>query len=145
MFGYKGKVVRQASKDTDYLVDNPVPALSYHRQGPRPPGLQPAVTLEEGLRRSLLWYTENRVGGGLLMRVSIIGMGYVGLVTGVCLAEKGHRSICVDVDQKKVECIQRRASRHFETRPRSMVLEETSVGRLQATTEPCRCVSRKPT
>lgn len=36
------------------------------------------------------------------MRVSVIGAGYVGLVTGVCLAEKGHQVICVDVDQDKV-------------------------------------------
>ena len=39
------------------------------------------------------------------MKVSIIGTGYVGLVTGVCLAEKGHYSICVDVDQEKVDKI----------------------------------------
>ncbi len=39
------------------------------------------------------------------MRVSIIGTGYVGLVTGVCLAEKGHQVICVDVDQTKIERI----------------------------------------
>jgi UDPglucose 6-dehydrogenase len=39
------------------------------------------------------------------MRVSIIGTGYVGLVSGVCLAEKGHRVICVDVAGEKVEKI----------------------------------------
>lgn len=36
------------------------------------------------------------------MKVSIIGAGYVGLVTGVCLAETGHQAICVDVDKEKV-------------------------------------------
>ena len=36
------------------------------------------------------------------MKISIIGSGYVGLITGVCLAEKGHSIICVDVDHKKV-------------------------------------------
>jgi UDPglucose 6-dehydrogenase/GDP-mannose 6-dehydrogenase len=36
------------------------------------------------------------------MRVSIIGTGYVGLVTGVCLADKGHHVVCVDVDEEKV-------------------------------------------
>ena len=35
------------------------------------------------------------------MRISVIGTGYVGLVSGVCLAEKGHNVICVDVDQEK--------------------------------------------
>lgn len=39
------------------------------------------------------------------MNLSIVGAGYVGLVTGACLAEKGHRVICVDNDPGKVEAI----------------------------------------
>lgn len=39
------------------------------------------------------------------MRVAIVGMGYVGLVTGVCLAEKGHRVTCVDLDEEKVRAV----------------------------------------
>jgi UDPglucose 6-dehydrogenase/GDP-mannose 6-dehydrogenase len=39
------------------------------------------------------------------MNVSIIGTGYVGLVTGACLAEKGHRCVCVDQDASKIESI----------------------------------------
>jgi UDPglucose 6-dehydrogenase/GDP-mannose 6-dehydrogenase len=39
------------------------------------------------------------------MNVSIVGTGYVGLVTGVCLAEKGQEVICVDVDSDKIEKI----------------------------------------
>jgi UDPglucose 6-dehydrogenase/GDP-mannose 6-dehydrogenase len=39
------------------------------------------------------------------MRVSIIGTGYVGLVTGVCLAEKGHSVSCVDVDRRRVDLV----------------------------------------
>ena len=39
------------------------------------------------------------------MRVSVIGTGYVGLVTGVCLCEKGHEVVCVDTDLRKVEAI----------------------------------------
>ena len=40
-----------------------------------------------------------------MSRVSIIGAGYVGLVTGVCLAEKGHDVVCVESDVKKLEQI----------------------------------------
>ncbi len=36
------------------------------------------------------------------MKVTITGTGYVGLVTGVCLAEKGHEVICFDIDSKKL-------------------------------------------
>lgn len=39
------------------------------------------------------------------MRVAIVGTGYVGLVTGVCLAERGHQVTCVDVDPAKVAAI----------------------------------------
>lgn len=48
------------------------------------------------------------------MKVSVIGTGYVGLVTGVCLAEKGHQVVCVDLDQAKVDKINRSVSPIFE-------------------------------
>ena len=41
------------------------------------------------------------------MRVSVIGTGYVGFVSGVCLAEKGHQVTCVDLDSDKIETINR--------------------------------------
>lgn len=36
------------------------------------------------------------------MRIAIVGTGYVGLVTGVCLAKIGHQVTCVDVDEDKI-------------------------------------------
>jgi UDPglucose 6-dehydrogenase/GDP-mannose 6-dehydrogenase len=41
------------------------------------------------------------------MKVSVVGAGYVGLVTGVCLAERGHSVTCVDLDREKVDRINR--------------------------------------
>ena len=37
------------------------------------------------------------------MKIAVIGTGYVGLVTGTCLAETGNEVICVDIDAEKVE------------------------------------------
>ena len=37
------------------------------------------------------------------MKISVIGTGYVGLVTGTCLAETGNQVFCVDIDKDKVE------------------------------------------
>jgi UDPglucose 6-dehydrogenase len=48
------------------------------------------------------------------VKVSIIGSGYVGLVTGACLAEKGHRVVCVDKDVSKVDRINRGEATIFE-------------------------------
>ena len=41
------------------------------------------------------------------MKISIIGTGYVGLVTGICLAEVGHQTICIDIDKEKIDTINR--------------------------------------
>lgn len=39
------------------------------------------------------------------MKIAVAGTGYVGLVTAVCLAEKGHSVYCVDIDERKVALI----------------------------------------
>ena len=39
------------------------------------------------------------------MKISIVGTGYVGLVSGACLADRGHNVVCVDVDKRKVDMI----------------------------------------
>jgi UDPglucose 6-dehydrogenase/GDP-mannose 6-dehydrogenase len=68
------------------------------------------------------------------MRVSVVGTGYVGLVSGVCLAEKGHTVICVDNDADKVARIARGEVPIHE--PGLDALMARQIGRrLQATTD----------
>lgn len=60
LFDYRGTVVRQASAEPDYLVDNPTrrcPAIAKARTEL---GYDPSIELTEGLRRSLVWYSHNR-------------------------------------------------------------------------------------
>ena len=40
------------------------------------------------------------------MRLSVVGCGYVGLVTGACLAEAGHDVVCTDIDEKRIAQLQ---------------------------------------
>ena len=40
------------------------------------------------------------------MKIAVIGTGYVGLVTGTCLAETGNDVLCIDIDQEKVNKMQ---------------------------------------
>ena len=48
------------------------------------------------------------------MNISVVGTGYVGLVTGTCFAEMGNNVICVDIDEKKVEQLSRGVPTIFE-------------------------------
>ncbi len=68
------------------------------------------------------------------MKISVVGTGYVGLVSGVCLAEKGHEVICVDIDADKVERINRGIPPIHE-RGLETLLRENLGSRLRATTE----------
>src|SRR5579863_3822563 len=68
------------------------------------------------------------------MKVSVIGTGYVGLVSGVCLAEKGHDVVCVDADTKKVSLIQQGIPPIFE-RGLETLLRKHIGGKLRATTD----------
>lgn len=67
------------------------------------------------------------------MRVSIIGTGYVGLVTGACLAEKGHEVTCVDIDAGRVAALNRAESPIFEA-GLDELLRKNVGNRLRATT-----------
>ncbi|MGL5378766.1 UDP-glucose dehydrogenase family protein [Clostridium sp.] len=48
------------------------------------------------------------------MKIVVVGTGYVGLVTGTCLSEVGHKVICVDIDKEKVEKMKKGISPIYE-------------------------------
>jgi UDPglucose 6-dehydrogenase/GDP-mannose 6-dehydrogenase len=68
------------------------------------------------------------------MKVSIVGTGYVGLVTGVCLAEKGHHVVCADVDAAKVAAICAGSAPFYEP-DLERLLHRHMGGRFRATTD----------
>ena len=69
------------------------------------------------------------------MRVSVFGTGYVGLVTGTCLAEVGHQVTCVDVDAGKIEGLNRGELPIFEPGLDDLVAANHRAGRLRFTTD----------
>lgn len=67
------------------------------------------------------------------MRITVAGTGYVGLVTGVCLASKGHQVTCLDVDEEKVRVMQQGVSPIYE--PGLSELMKEYMGNLTFTTD----------
>ena len=59
-FGYSGKVIRRTSQDGDYLTDNPQRRCPIIAKARTDLGFNPGVSLEEGLRRTLVWYQDNQ-------------------------------------------------------------------------------------
>jgi UDPglucose 6-dehydrogenase len=69
------------------------------------------------------------------MRISIFGTGYVGLVTGACLAEVGNHVVCNDIDADKVDALNRGEIPIFEPGLEALVQRNHAAGRLQFTTD----------
>ena len=68
------------------------------------------------------------------MRVCVIGTGYVGLVTGVCLAHVGHDVMCIDVNEEKVKLMQSGQSPIFEPGLSELMKSAMEAGHLQFST-----------
>jgi len=75
------------------------------------------------------------------MRVTIFGTGYVGLVTGTCLADVGHDVVCVDIDQAKVEGLNRGVIPIYEPGLEPMVKANHAAGRLNFTTDAAAAIA----
>jgi UDPglucose 6-dehydrogenase len=72
--------------------------------------------------------------------VGVVGTGYVGLVTGACLAYVGHRVVCADKDEEKVCALGEGRMPIYEPGLEDMVLRGVSRGHLSFTTELSRTV-----
>lgn len=71
------------------------------------------------------------------MKLAVAGTGYVGLVAGVCFAEKGHDVTCVDVDEKKIALLRAGVCPIYEQDLEGLMQKNAAAGRLHYTTD-CR-------
>jgi UDPglucose 6-dehydrogenase len=69
------------------------------------------------------------------MKLTVAGTGYVGLVTGVCFAEKGHEVTCVDIDEQKVALMRSGVSPIYEAGLEELLKKNLAAGRLHFTTD----------
>ncbi|TAK90223.1 MAG: UDP-glucose/GDP-mannose dehydrogenase family protein [Burkholderiaceae bacterium] len=69
------------------------------------------------------------------MNITIIGSGYVGLVTGACLADVGNNVLCLDVDQRKIDILNSGGIPIYEPGLKEVVTRNRAEGRLRFTTD----------
>ena len=69
------------------------------------------------------------------MKLTIFGTGYVGLVTGACLAEVGHDVVCIDIDQGKIDRLNEGVLPIWEPGLDAIVARNVAEGRLRFTTD----------
>ncbi len=75
------------------------------------------------------------------MKITVFGAGYVGLVTGACLAEMGNHVLCVDVDPRKIDMLQRGEVPIHEPGLDKLIERNAAAGRLQFTTDAAAAVA----
>ena len=69
------------------------------------------------------------------MKITVVGTGYVGLVSGTCLAEVGNDVLCLDVDPEKIRILEAGGIPIFEPGLQDMVRRNVAAGRLRFTTD----------
>src|SRR5205085_10997444 len=72
---------------------------------------------------------------GHRLKITMIGTGYVGLVTGTCFAEVGNDVMCVDIDAGKIETLNRGGVPIHEPGLENMIRRNVAPGRLRFTTD----------
>jgi nucleoside-diphosphate-sugar epimerase len=118
----------------------PQPPLPGDRQGARRAGLR-AHDPRGGRREAVSRVPQGRDGGGR-MKLAVVGTGYVGLVSGVCLAAKGHDVTCVDLNPAIVERLNRAEPTIHERGLPELLAEVHGAGNFRATTEIARGARR---
>jgi UDPglucose 6-dehydrogenase len=76
------------------------------------------------------------------MKLAVIGTGYVGLVSGVCFAHKGNEVICVDLEQHKIDMLNRAKSPIYEPGIEELIAQNLEEGRLEFTSDLADAVRR---
>ncbi len=74
------------------------------------------------------------------MKITVVGTGYVGLVSGTCLAEVGNDVLCLDVDPEKIRILEEGGIPIYEPGLQEMVRRNVAAGRLHFTTDVARAV-----
>ncbi len=69
------------------------------------------------------------------MKITVIGTGYVGLVTGVCFAESGNHVVCVDIDENKVNTLKQGIPTIYEPGLETLLKKNVEANRIRFTTD----------
>lgn len=76
-----------------------------------------------------------------MRRITIVGTGYVGLVTGTCLADLGNQITCVDIDESKIAMLNNGEIPIFEPGLKELIQNNVSKGRLSFSTEVAKSIN----